>query len=101
MRDGALQATLEESDDVMALAFSPDGGLLATASADGSNAIWRLAPRAARLPEPGGDLVGDLVGGLVERRGDRGGRGRGDRHPRLEAVGRRRRPSAPRAITAS
>jgi len=43
--DGALQATLEHSDDVMALAFSPDGRTLATASADGSNSIWRLAPR--------------------------------------------------------
>jgi WD40 repeat protein len=42
--DGALQATLEQSDDVMALAFSRDGGLLAAASADGSNAIWRLMP---------------------------------------------------------
>jgi WD40 repeat protein len=43
--DGALQATLEASDDVMALAFSPDGGTLATASADGSNALWRLTAR--------------------------------------------------------
>ena len=43
MPDGALQATLEASDDVMALAFSPDGALLATASADGSNMLWRLA----------------------------------------------------------
>lgn len=42
VEDGALQATLEASDDVMALAFSPDGGTLATASADGSNALWRL-----------------------------------------------------------
>jgi WD40 repeat protein len=42
--DGALQATLEASDDVMALAFSPDGVLLATASADGSNMFWRLLP---------------------------------------------------------
>jgi len=42
--DGALQATLEESDDVMALTFSPDGNLLATASADGANSVWRLAP---------------------------------------------------------
>ena len=43
--DGALQATLEESDDVMALAFSPNGRLLATASADGTNAVWSLVPR--------------------------------------------------------
>jgi WD40 repeat protein len=43
--DGALQATLEHSDDVMALAFSPDGRTLAAASADGSNALWRLAAR--------------------------------------------------------
>ncbi|HVQ08161.1 MAG TPA: WD40 repeat domain-containing protein [Allosphingosinicella sp.] len=43
--DGALQATLEHSDDVMALAFSPDGRTLALASADGSNALWRLAAR--------------------------------------------------------
>jgi WD40 repeat protein len=42
--DGALQAVLEHSDDVMALAFSPDGAILAAASADGSNALWRLAP---------------------------------------------------------
>jgi WD40 repeat protein len=41
--DGALQATLEESDDVMALTFSPDGNLLATASADGANSVWQLA----------------------------------------------------------
>jgi WD40 repeat protein len=41
--DGTLQATLESSDDVMALAFSPDGGLLATSSADAGNMIWRLA----------------------------------------------------------
>jgi len=40
--DGALQATLEHSDDVMALTFSPDGRLLATASTDGSNSVWRL-----------------------------------------------------------
>lgn len=45
VRDGALQATLEHSDDVMSLAFSPDGRRLAAASADGSNAIWRLAAR--------------------------------------------------------
>jgi WD40 repeat protein len=44
MPDGALQATLEATDDVMALAFSPDGRLLATASADGSNMFWRLRP---------------------------------------------------------
>ncbi|MEA3013116.1 MAG: hypothetical protein QOD42_1661 [Sphingomonadales bacterium] len=43
--DGALQATLEHSDDVNALAFSPDGRLLAAASADGSNALWRLSAR--------------------------------------------------------
>jgi WD40 repeat protein len=43
--DGALQATLEHSDDVMALTFSPDGRTLATASVDGSNALWRLAAR--------------------------------------------------------
>ena len=43
--DGALQAVLEHEDDVMALAFSPNGRLLATASSDGSNAIWRLSPR--------------------------------------------------------
>lgn len=43
--DGALQATLEHSDDVMALAFGADGRTLATASADGSNALWRLAAR--------------------------------------------------------
>jgi WD40 repeat protein len=43
--DGALQATLEHSDDVMALAFSPDGRLLAAASTDGSNALWRLSAR--------------------------------------------------------
>jgi WD40 repeat protein len=43
--DGALQATLEHSDDVMALAFSPDGRTLAAASADGSNALWRLTAR--------------------------------------------------------
>jgi WD40 repeat protein len=42
--DGALQATLEASDDVMALALSPDGRTLALASADGSNALWRLTP---------------------------------------------------------
>ncbi|HST35659.1 MAG TPA: WD40 repeat domain-containing protein [Allosphingosinicella sp.] len=42
--DGALQATLEASDDVMALAFSPDGRLLVTGSADGANAAWRLIP---------------------------------------------------------
>ena len=75
--DGALQATLEHSDDVMALAFSPDGRLLAAASADGSNALWRLGEGASRLrlrvrrlsaPDPGGDLAGELVGGLVERR---------------------------------
>jgi WD40 repeat protein len=41
--DGAQQAVLEHSDDVMALAFARDGTLLATASADGSNALWRLA----------------------------------------------------------
>ena len=46
MPGGALQATIEASDDVTALAFSPDGGLLATASADGSNAVWRLMPAA-------------------------------------------------------
>jgi WD40 repeat protein len=45
VRDGALQAVLEHSDDVMSLAFRPDGRLLATASADGSNALWRLTPR--------------------------------------------------------
>jgi WD40 repeat protein len=45
VEDGALQATLEASDDVMALAFSSDGDTLATASADGSNALWRLAVR--------------------------------------------------------
>jgi len=43
--DGALQAVLEHSDDVMALTFSRDGRLLATASADGSNAIWQIAVR--------------------------------------------------------
>lgn len=43
VRDGALQAILEHSDDVTSLEFSPDGRLLATASSDGSNAIWRLA----------------------------------------------------------
>ena len=43
--DGALQAILEHTDDVMALAFSPDGRTLATASVDGSNALWRLAAR--------------------------------------------------------
>jgi WD40 repeat protein len=42
MPAGRLQATLEASDDVMALAFSPDARLLATASADGSNMFWRL-----------------------------------------------------------
>jgi WD40 repeat protein len=36
---------LEHSDDVMALAFSRDGRLLAAASAGGSNALWRLAAR--------------------------------------------------------
>jgi WD40 repeat protein len=40
--DGALQVTLEHSDDVTALAFSPDGRLLATGSIDGANAIWRV-----------------------------------------------------------
>ena len=40
--DGAPQAALEHQDDVMALAFSRDGRLLATAAVDGSNAIWRL-----------------------------------------------------------
>jgi WD40 repeat protein len=43
--DGALQSTLEHTDDVMALAFSPDGRTLAAASADGSNALWRLSAR--------------------------------------------------------
>ena len=43
MPEGRLQATIEATDDVTALAFSPDGGLLATASSDGSNAFWRLA----------------------------------------------------------
>ena len=43
VEDGALQAVLEHKDDVMALAFSPDGRLLATASTDGSNAVWRLS----------------------------------------------------------
>ena len=43
--DGALQATLEHSDDVVAIAFSADGRLLATASTDGSNALWRLTAR--------------------------------------------------------
>jgi WD40 repeat protein len=42
--DGAPQAALEHSDDVMSLAWSRDGRMLAAASADGSNAIWRLAP---------------------------------------------------------
>lgn len=42
--DGALQAILEHEDDVMAIAFSPNGRLLATASTDGSNSIWRLSP---------------------------------------------------------
>ncbi|MEA3031628.1 MAG: hypothetical protein QOG13_2953 [Sphingomonadales bacterium] len=45
VRDGALQSVLEHSDDVTSLAFSPDGRLLATASSDGSNSLWRLAPR--------------------------------------------------------
>ena len=43
MPAGNLQATLEASDDVMALAFSADARLLATASADGSNMFWRLS----------------------------------------------------------
>jgi WD40 repeat protein len=43
--DGALQATLDQTDDVMALAFTPDGRRLAAASTDGSNAFWRLNPR--------------------------------------------------------
>jgi len=45
VRDGALQIVLEHEDDVGALAFRPDGRLLATAGADGSNSLWRLAPR--------------------------------------------------------
>ena len=42
--DGALEQRLEHHDDVMALAFSPDWRVLATAGADGSNSLWRLDP---------------------------------------------------------
>jgi WD40 repeat protein len=49
MPDGALQATLEATDDITALAFSPDSGLLATASSDASNMVWRLQPAGSAI----------------------------------------------------
>jgi WD40 repeat protein len=44
--DGRLEQRLQHFDDVMALAFSPDSGTLATASSDGSNSLWDLRYRS-------------------------------------------------------
>lgn len=43
--DGVPVAVLDrQPDDVVAVAFSPDGGLVATGSDDGSVAVWRVRP---------------------------------------------------------
>jgi WD40 repeat protein len=42
VRDAALVQTLAAQDDVMSVAFSPDGKWLATSSEDGSAKLWRL-----------------------------------------------------------
>jgi WD40 repeat protein len=43
--DGALLATARQPEDSMSVAFSPDGGWLATASDDGAVTLWRLRAR--------------------------------------------------------
>jgi WD40 repeat protein len=54
MSDGAVVAAIGHREDVMSVAFSPDGRWLSTASEDSVTRLWRVTPGSAGSAGPAG-----------------------------------------------